>query len=145
LQKVYARDRKPRSSRNRFYKGDVLYGKLRPYLDKVIVADNDGVCTTEIIPLKGYGELTSEYLRIIMKSPYFVSYASESTHGMNLPRLGTDKARIAIIPIASIAEQSRIISKVDELFALCDRLKQRIVESRKLENQMADSIIQQIA
>lgn len=144
LQTIYAKDRIPKSSRNRFYKGDVLYGKLRPYLDKVIVANNDGVCTTEMIPLRGYIGITSEYLRLVMKSPYFVSYASESTHGMNLPRLGTDRARLALIPLAPHNEQHRIVSKVDELFSLCDRLKERITESQKVANQMADSILEQV-
>lgn len=144
LQTIYAKDRIPKSSRNRFYKGDVLYGKLRPYLDKVIVANNDGVCTTEMIPLRGYIGITSEYLRLVMKSPYFVSYASESTHGMNLPRLGTDRARLALIPLAPHNEQHRIVAKVDELFSLCDRLKERITESQKVANQMADSILEQV-
>jgi type I restriction enzyme S subunit len=144
LQTIYAKDRIPKSSRNRFYKGDVLYGKLRPYLDKVIVANNDGVCTTEMIPLRGYIGITSEYLRLVMKSPYFVSYASESTHGMNLPRLGTDRARLALIPLAPHNEQHRFVAKVDELFSLCDRLKERITESQKVANQMADSILEQV-
>lgn len=144
LQTVYAKDRVPKSSRNRFYKGDVLYGKLRPYLDKVVVANNDGVCTTEMIPLRGYTGITSEYLRLVMKSPYFVSYASESTHGMNLPRLGTDKARLALMPLAPMNEQKRIVTRVEELFALCDGLKERIKESQKVVNQMADSILEQV-
>jgi type I restriction enzyme S subunit len=97
-----------------------------------------------MIPLKGYTSIHSEYLRLIMKSPYFVKYASESTHGMNLPRLGTDKARLAIIPIAPEKEQLRIVSKVNELFALCDGLKERTVEVQKLVNQMADSILEQV-
>ena len=46
-----AKERPFKSTKNRFEKGDVLYGKLRPYLSKVVVADSDGVCTTEIIPL----------------------------------------------------------------------------------------------
>ena len=44
-------ERQSKSTKNKFYKNDVLYGKLRPYLNKIVLADNDGVCTTEIIPL----------------------------------------------------------------------------------------------
>jgi type I restriction enzyme S subunit len=144
IQRIYARERPPKSSRNRFFTGDVLYGKLRPYLDKVIVADADGVCTTEMIPLKGYISIHSEYLRLIMKSPYFVKYASESTHGMNLPRLGTDKARLAIIPLAPENEQQRIVSKVNELFALCDGLKARLAAAQTLANQMAEGVVEHV-
>jgi len=98
LQKIRCNVRKFQSSKNKFNKGDVIYGKLRPYLDKVIIADEDGICTTEMIPLKGYKCLTSQFIRLVMKSPYFIHYADESTHGMNLPRLGTDKARLASFP-----------------------------------------------
>ena len=116
-----ARDFK--SSKSVFHRGDVLYGKLRPYLDKVLVADEDGVCTTEIIPFHGYIDLESSYLRIALKSPDFVASANDSTHGMNLPRLGTEKARMSLIPIAPLAEQKRIVAKVDELMALCGDLE----------------------
>ena len=125
LQKVLKSDRQFKSSKNKFSAGDVLYGKLRPYLDKVLVANDDGVCTTEIIPFKGYAKINSAYIRLVMKSPRFMAYANDSTHGMNLPRLGTDNARLALIPLPPIAEQHRIVKKVDQLMALCDKLEQQ--------------------
>ena len=54
LQKQRYSQRPFRSSKNRFHQNDVIYGKLRPYLDKVLIADEDGVCTTEMIPMRGY-------------------------------------------------------------------------------------------
>jgi type I restriction enzyme, S subunit len=117
------------SSKNRFSSGDVIYGKLRPYLDKVLVADEDGVCTTEMVPVRGYIDISPFYLRLVMKTPYFIKYADDSTHGMNLPRLGTDKARMALFPLAPYAEQHRIVAKVDELMALCDQLQQQQTNS----------------
>ncbi|MDQ8184305.1 restriction endonuclease subunit S [Pelagicoccus sp. SDUM812002] len=123
LQKVRFKDRNFKSSKNRFRKNDVVYGKLRPYLDKVIVADEPGVCTTEMIPLRGYSSIKPEFLRLSMKTPSFIKYANDSTHGMNLPRMGTDKARAALIPLAPENEQRRIVAKVDELMELCDRLE----------------------
>ena len=126
LLKKYRFTEKPfRSSKNRFKSGDVIYGKLRPYLDKVLVADEDGVCTTEMVPLRGYIGISPWYLRLVMKTSHFINYASDSTHGMNLPRLGTDKARMALFPLAPLAEQHRIVAKVEELMALCDQLEQQ--------------------
>lgn len=49
------------SAKTRFKQGDVLFGKLRPYLNKVLVADSDGVCTTEIVPVRGFGGIAPEY------------------------------------------------------------------------------------
>jgi type I restriction enzyme S subunit len=125
IQKVRYAEKPFQSAKNRFAQGDVIYGKLRPYLDKVIVADEPGVCTTEMMPVRGYLGISPYYLRLVMKTPYFIKYADDSTHGMNLPRLGTDKARMALFPIAPCAEQHRIVAKVDELMALCDQLEQQ--------------------
>ena len=116
-----------KSTKNRFYKGDILYGKLRPYLDKVIIADEGGVCSSEIMPIRGFVGLDPQLIRLVLKSPYFVQYANSSTHGMNLPRLGTDKARQALFPLPPETEQHRIVAKVDELMGLIDRLEQHLV------------------
>jgi type I restriction enzyme S subunit len=123
LSKVRAKNRRFRSSKNRFAKGQVLYGKLRPYLDKVLVTDEGGVCTTEIMPILPFEGVSSEYLRWYLKCPLFKLYANDSTHGMNLPRLGTEPARSALFAFPPIEEQKRIVAKVDELMALCDKLE----------------------
>jgi type I restriction enzyme S subunit len=124
LNKVRVAERPFRSSKNIFLKNDVIYGKLRPYLDKVIIADEVGVCSSEMIPIRGYFGIVPAYLRLVLKSPYFKFYANNFTHGMNLPRLGTEKARLALFPFVSDFMQYRIVSKVDELMALCDKLEQ---------------------
>ncbi|OOE83905.1 restriction endonuclease subunit S domain-containing protein [Salinivibrio sharmensis] len=125
LKKVRFEERVFKSTKNSFQKNDVIYGKLRPYLDKVLVADEDGACTTEMIPIRGYIGLMPEFIRLVLKTPYFIEYANTSTHGMNLPRMGTDKARAALFPLAPLNEQHRIVAKVDELMALCDQLEQQ--------------------
>ncbi len=86
LNRVHYGMRHFKSTKNCFCKGDVLYGKLRPYLDKVILADEDGICTSEIMPIRGFVGLAPQFIRLVLKSPYFVQYANSSTHGMNLPR-----------------------------------------------------------
>ncbi len=129
--------RKSKSTKSVFYKNDVLYGKLRPYLDKVLIADYDGVCTTEILPLRGYRDLLPQYLRWFLKSPDFIEYANNSTHGMNLPRLGTEKGKVAIFALPPYQEQHRIVAKVGQLMALCDeldKLKERRDRKRMLMN-----------
>ncbi|EGR1479574.1 restriction endonuclease subunit S [Vibrio parahaemolyticus] len=125
LKKVRFEERVFKSTKNSFQKNDVIYGKLRPYLDKVLVADEDGACTTEMIPIRGYIGLIPEFIRLVLKTPYFIEYANTSTHGMNLPRMGTDKARAALFPLAPLNEQHRIVAKVDELMVLCDQLEQQ--------------------
>ncbi|RDH84321.1 MAG: type I restriction endonuclease subunit S [endosymbiont of Escarpia spicata] len=141
LKRIRYSERPFKSAKNRFEIGDVLYGKLRPYLDKVLVADESGVCTTEIIPIRSYAGFVSEYLRLLLKAPSFIIYANESTHGMNLPRLGTDKARLALIPVAPAAEQHRIVAKVNELMALCDHLEQQQTDSLQAHQTLVETLL----
>ncbi|EIX9718665.1 TPA: restriction endonuclease subunit S [Klebsiella pneumoniae] len=145
LNRVTFSERPFKSSKNKFNKNDVLYGKLRPYLDKVLVADDSGVCTTEIIPIKVYGNILPGYLRLLLKSPRFIAYANESTHGMNLPRLGTDKAINAVVELTAIAEQSRIVNKVDELMSLCDQLEQQSLTSLDAHQQLVETLLATLA
>ena len=126
-----------KSTKNRFYKGDILYGKLRPYLDKVVLADEDGVCSSEIMPIRAFVGLAPQFIRLVLKSPYFVQYANSSTHGMNLPRLGTDKARQALFPLPPEAEQHRIVAKVNELMELIDRLERHLVAKEGTQEELA--------
>ncbi|KWW01012.1 restriction endonuclease subunit S [Escherichia fergusonii] len=141
LNKVTFAERPFKSSKNRFSQGDVLYGKLRPYLDKVIVANEPGVCTTEIIPITSYGNIYPEFLRLLLKAPNFISYANSSTHGMNLPRLGTEKAQQAVIELAPIQEQLRIVSRVDKLMSLCDQLEQQSLTSLDAHQQLVETLL----
>lgn len=116
-------DRKPGSSKNKFFKGEVLYGKLRPYLKKVIIADEEGFCTTEIIPFKSFGDwIIPSYLKYFIVSPSTDYLINQITHGMDMPRLGTDKARKLIIPLPPHAEQHRIVVRLKELLPFCDSL-----------------------
>lgn len=141
LARVDAANRPFKSTKNVFEKGDVLYGKLRPYLDKVLVAPESGVCTTEIIPIRAFADIRSDYLRWVLKSSHFRQYANDSTHGMNLPRLGTDKARNALVPLPPCNEQRRVEERLDELMALCDRLEQQTSDQISSHEILVESLL----
>ena len=113
------------SNKNKFESGYVLYSKLRPYLNKVVVADEAGVCTTEIIPVNVNGAsvpLDAKYLQTYLMSPFFVNYANQASYGVKMPRLGIKDARAALIPIPPLEEQKRIVQKVVELLSQTDSL-----------------------
>lgn len=134
ISKVRFSERNSLSTKSVFKKGEVLYSKLRPYLDKVIVADEDGVCTTEILPLKLYGEINPYFLRYSMKRSDFLTYVNSVTRGMKMPRLGTPEGQMALIPLPTISEQERIVKKLDEAMNLCDEIVESITQS-KTENE----------
>ncbi len=108
-------DRSINGVRHRFIKGDVLYSKLRTYLNKVLVAPADGYCTTEIIPIKTYDCVTPEYLCAWLRSPFFLSYTTECCYGVKMPRLSTSDARKGIIPLPPKNTQLAIIEKINEI------------------------------
>lgn len=73
-----------------FTNNHVLYGKLRPYLNKVALPDFDGVCSTDIFPLLPLEGISNKYfLKVLMNTSYFVNMANSQSSGANLPRIGT--------------------------------------------------------
>lgn len=110
------------STKHKFSEGDVLYSKLRPYLNKVLVADNDGYCTSEIHVINFGSFIDSHYAKLFLQSPTFVNYADECSYGMKMPRLGTDDGKNALFSLPPLAEQKRIVAKVEELMQIIDKL-----------------------
>lgn len=126
LNRLTFRERKSKSTKNKFRKGDVLYGKLRPYLNKVVQADADGYSTTEIIPLSPSAELDGRYLFYWLKHPSFLAYVTSVSHGLNMPRLGTEAGQRAPFVLAPANEQKRIAGKLDALLSRVDSCRERL-------------------
>lgn len=80
----------PQANSFKFGTEHVLYGKLRPYLNKVVLADFEGKCSTEIIPLLPNPELDRWYLGYFLRSPLTVYRISEKTAGARMPRADMD-------------------------------------------------------
>lgn len=108
------------SSKNIFRCGNVLFGKLRVYLNKVIIADTDGYCSSEILPLDFGKNILSRYAQIVLMSPPFISYANACSYGTKMPRLGTKAGQLALFPLPPLAEQLRIVERLNELLPLCE-------------------------
>ncbi|MGO2234484.1 MAG: restriction endonuclease subunit S [Marinomonas sp.] len=127
LNKVSFLERQPKSSKNAFKVGDVLYGKLRPYLNKIIIAKDNGICTSEIIPLRvEKGLVDNHFLFYWLKGIEFSSYVTAVSYGVNMPRLGTKDGKQAPLILAPLAEQKRIVEKLDQVLAQVDTIKARL-------------------
>jgi len=121
----------------RFTPKHVLYGKLRPYLNKVVLPDFDGVCTTEILPiLPNEEKLDRTFLWAVLLSPAFVSWATSQISGANLPRLDPKLLVEYEIPLPPLTEQKRIAS----LLARADRLRQL----RRTAHDLGDALLQSV-
>jgi type I restriction enzyme S subunit len=107
----------------RFSSGEIVYGYLRPYLNKVWVADCEGVCSVDqyVIQLKP-GVVDAKYLAYFMRSPIFLRQAIDLTHNLLLPRLRTSLLKSIPTPLPTVPEQHRIVAYLDGLQAQVDEL-----------------------
>jgi type I restriction enzyme S subunit len=104
-----------RSSGVCFAEGDVLYGRMRPYLNKVWLADRAGLCSGEFIVFPGTGAFHGGFLRYRLNAQDFVGFADHTTTG-DRPRADfADLGRFAVL-LPPLAEQERIADRIDELF-----------------------------
>ena len=120
LQKKAMSETQSKSDKHSFCKGNVLYSKLRPYLNKVIVADDDGYCTTEILAFDFGQYIVAQYAQIYLMSPYFVDYAMAGAYGVKMPRIGSTRGNAALMPIPPFNEQIRIVERYN---IICKKLK----------------------
>jgi type I restriction enzyme, S subunit len=142
LARVLYGERRSKSTKNAFRKGDVLYGKLRPYLRKVLRADRDGFCSTEIVPIRGNSTVHAGYLYHWLKHPAFVDYATRVSHGLNMPRLGTASGRQAPFVIAPYNEQERIAKKLDSIERRIGACRRRLSEIPQLLKRFREAVLQ---
>ncbi|MFN5502661.1 MAG: restriction endonuclease subunit S, partial [Pseudanabaena sp.] len=115
---------------NRFYSENVLFGKLRPYLAKVFVAQQDGCCTSELLvlrPVKYY----ANYLKYLILNPDFINLVNSSTYGAKMPRASWDFIGNIFLPTPPIETQKLIATFLDSKTAAIDTLidkKQRLIQ-----------------
>jgi type I restriction enzyme S subunit len=123
----------------RFTPRHVLLGKLRPYLNKVLLPNFDGVCTTEILPLlPADGEVERSYLFVYLKSQVFVKWASNNVSGANLPRLAPEMLADYMLPLPPISLQR----KFDVIFQQYVNIKKREAESERQAEHLFQSLLQ---
>jgi len=111
----------PQANSFRFDHRHVLYGKLRPYLNKVALPNFEGKCSTEIIPLLPKEEVEKAYLAYFLRSPHVVEQITAKTAGARMPRADMDFVLGLEIPLLSIEDQRRladILSRAESIVRL---------------------------
>jgi type I restriction enzyme S subunit len=114
-----------------FHSGDVLYGRLRPYLNKHAYVDFNGVASTDILvyrsPYKNSNRLLDHYLGL----PHVVQFANSNSNGINLPRISPKILNSLPVPLPPLHEQKRITKKVERLLNKIDEAKRLIEEAKE--------------
>jgi type I restriction enzyme S subunit len=105
-----------RSTADSFSPGDVLYGRLRPYLNKVVSPDFSGLCSTEFIIFRRVPHIHSKYLQYFLNSWDFVKFANSLNAG-DRPRVKFEQLASYPFPLPPLPEQERIVARLEELLS----------------------------
>lgn len=138
----YIQNRKPEL-------GDILLTRVGAGIGEaaVIDADLDFAIYVSVGLLKFNKEnIFSNYLVVWLNSPLGRNHSEKNTYGKGVSQGNLNLSLIRNFPVSipPLAEQHLIVAKVDELFALCNELKERLIEAQTLQNQMAVAVVEQV-
>lgn len=119
---------KVKSTKNAFKEGQILYGRLRPYLNKHDITSFDGVCSTDILVFDVTNLVANVLVDKFFNLPFFIEYVVSNSKGINLPRVSEETVLNTTFPLPPLSEQQRIVERIEELFAKLDEAKERLQE-----------------
>ena len=126
-----------------FSKGDVLYGRLRPYLKKVIVADFDGCCSTEIFPIQSK-EIVASFLMYWFLTDEITNKVNATCAGCRMPRGNMNDVLKFDISYPCIQEQQSIVATLDSLKSKVDRLQENYNKISQECDALKQAILRQV-
>ncbi len=123
----------------------ILYGKLRPYLNKVALPDFEGRCTTEMIPLSPTEDAAREYLLLILRRQETVNAVMRETTGSRMPRADmTTLLNLKILLPPTIEEQRRIAAILDEQMKAVERARLAVEEQLKAARLLPNAFLRSV-
>ena len=139
--KVLQANQAPSRARKVVHRGDVVYSCVRPYLLNIAIIedafDPPPIASTAFAVLDGYGLVLPRFQWIVLRSPFMVMHVEEEMRGQAYPAINdTDFARLPF-PLPPLAEQHRIVAKIDELMGLCEQMEAAQVEREATRERLA--------
>ncbi|TDJ86174.1 restriction endonuclease subunit S [Campylobacter volucris] len=125
-----------------FKSGDILFGKLRPYLAKVFLANKNGICVSEFLVLKIKSE-NNKFIKFLMLSSLFIDIVDGSTYGTKMPRASWEFIGNLKIPLPPLKEQEQIANFLDEQCEKIDLLIEKTEKQIKLIKEYKTTLINQ--
>lgn len=110
----------------------VLYSKLRPYLNKVVLPNQSGYCTTELLPLLPSKELHRVYLAFVLRAASFVDYIQTKVAGAKMPRVTMDDFRGFNIPLPPLSLQQSFAAQIEVIEQQKALIRRSLDETRTL-------------
>jgi type I restriction enzyme S subunit len=119
----------------------ILYGKLRPYLNKVALPEKEGRCSTELIPLIPKDDNCREYIAYLLRRKETTDYVMAEKTGSRMPRASMDYLLKLQVPVPPPEEQCRIAAIIDKKLAAVEKAKKAVAEQMALIDAMPGSIL----
>lgn len=129
-----------KSAGNVFKVNQVLYGRMRPYLNKVYKAEIDGTCSGEFIVLDCKDDFNPDLLKYILHHRDFVSFANHKTSG-DRPRISFEEIADYPVNVCNPDEQAKIVREIESRLSVCDKVEQSIAESLEKSKALRQSIL----
>jgi type I restriction enzyme S subunit len=114
------------SAKHPFTSEHVLYCKLRPYLNKVVLPHTAGICSTELVPLRPGSKLLREFLGIYFRLPFFVALAAQKSQGTKMPRFGPELMKRETMIVPPVPLQQAFCLQASQLMEASQRLKEAL-------------------
>ncbi|MFG3450794.1 restriction endonuclease subunit S [Stutzerimonas stutzeri] len=125
--------------------GTVIYSTIRPYLLNVAVIDEayeqEPIASTAFAIIHPYLEMPARYFLCYLRSPVFVRYVESVQMGIAYPAINDGQFFSGLVPLPPLAEQHRIVAKVDELMTLCDRLEAQQADAESAHAQLVQALL----
>ncbi|MCG2717295.1 MAG: restriction endonuclease subunit S [Nanoarchaeota archaeon] len=137
----YSDSKSVRSVTNKFYKGDILYGKLRPNLDKVAVAQFDGICTTEILVLNPQKNEDFSFVFEHITSQRFKDYNVQMSYGTKMPRTSDKIINKYLVPYPPPDVRSNIGKSNDKIHNFELSLRKEFRHLKSLRNKISNELL----
>lgn len=112
------------SGKHRFYPGQILYSKIRPYLSKVVMVDFDGLCSADMYPIEAKGN--TKYLWYYMLSNDFLEQASSAGSRSVLPKINQKELSKLYVNIPDIEEQKEVVKILDKVLPYEQKVAERM-------------------
>lgn len=144
LVKDFEWERKKSEEYYRFESGDVLFGKLRPYLRKYYQVDREGCCGTDLMVLRPKSDVKSRFLYYFLHSEDFIQFTDANSHGVKMPRTSWRKISSAHFRLPPVEEQEAIIGFLDEETQQIDKLIEKKEDLSSFLKEKKNSIVSEV-
>lgn len=128
-----------------FKAGDVLFGKLRPYLAKAARPNFDGVCTSEILAIRPGASCSQSYLMYCLLNTHYIRWLDSMTYGTKMPRVSPEQVRTSFIPMPPLSGQHAIADFLDretaKIYALIKKIQEAILKLKEYRTALVSAAV----